>query len=180
MNGVLRFRGWMPLALLSALILGLGAFATVRQDAFLTEYNIQNLLLTTLPLALVAIGQTNALLVCGFDVSVAALMGLLAVFAFSIRNHIALLRHVQSLAADEPTPLEAVSRERDELRDRLLRKTADFENYCKRVERERRDFAEWAAADLVNDVLAVIDDFERALAVDAPRRPTELPFAPTR
>jgi molecular chaperone GrpE len=72
------------------------------------------------------------------------------------------------LAADEPTPLEAVSRERDELRDRLLRKTADFDNFRKRVERERRDFAEWAAADLVNDVLAVIDDFERALAVEAP------------
>lgn len=81
MNGVLRFRGWMPLALLTALILGLGAFATVRQDAFLTEYNIQNLLLTTLPLALVAIGQTNALLVGGFDVSVAALMTLCVVTA---------------------------------------------------------------------------------------------------
>jgi ribose transport system ATP-binding protein len=64
----------MPLALLTALILGVGAFATARQDAFLTEYNIQNLLLTTMPLALVAIGQTNALLVGGFDVSVAALI----------------------------------------------------------------------------------------------------------
>jgi ribose/xylose/arabinose/galactoside ABC-type transport system permease subunit len=73
-KGVLRFRGWMPLALLTALILGVGAFATARQDAFLTEYNIQNLLLTAMPLMLVAIGQTNALLVGGFDVSVAALI----------------------------------------------------------------------------------------------------------
>jgi ribose transport system ATP-binding protein len=76
-----RYRGWMPLALLSALIVGLGAFATVRQDAFLTEYNLQNLLLTTMPLALVAIGQTNALLVGGFDVSVAALMTMCVVTA---------------------------------------------------------------------------------------------------
>ena len=81
MKGLLRFRGWMPLALLTALILGLGAFASVRQDAFLTEYNIRNLLLTTMPLALVAIGQTNALLVGGFDVSVAALITLCVVAA---------------------------------------------------------------------------------------------------
>jgi ribose transport system ATP-binding protein len=68
------FRGWMPLALMTTLIVGLGAYAAVHQDAFLTRYNLGNLLLTTMPLALVAIGQTNALLVGGFDVSVAALM----------------------------------------------------------------------------------------------------------
>jgi ribose transport system ATP-binding protein len=71
----------MPLALLGALMLGLGAYAAVTQDAFLTEYNLNNLLLTTMPLALVAIGQTNALLVGGFDVSVAALMTLCVVTA---------------------------------------------------------------------------------------------------
>jgi ribose transport system ATP-binding protein len=63
------------------LILGLGAYAAVSHDAFLTEYNINNLLLNTMPLALVAIGQTNALLVGGFDVSVAALMTLCVVTA---------------------------------------------------------------------------------------------------
>ena len=67
-------RGWLPLALLTTLILALGAYTSAKQDAFLTDYNLQNLLLTTMPLALVAIGQTNALLVGGFDVSVAALM----------------------------------------------------------------------------------------------------------
>jgi ribose transport system ATP-binding protein len=69
-----KVRGWLPLALLTLLIVAVGAFTTVKQDAFLTEYNLQNLLLTTMPLALVAIGQTNALLVGGFDVSVAALI----------------------------------------------------------------------------------------------------------
>jgi Cu/Ag efflux pump CusA len=39
----------------------------------------------------------------GSTMSLAALTGLLAVFALSMRNDIALLRHVQSLAADEPT-----------------------------------------------------------------------------
>lgn len=69
-----RFRGWIPLVLLTTLIVAVGAYAAVNKDAFLTSYNLRNLLLTTMPLALVAIGQTNALLVGGFDVSVAALM----------------------------------------------------------------------------------------------------------
>jgi ribose transport system ATP-binding protein len=76
-----RFRGWMPLVLMTTLIVALGAYAAVHQDAFLTKYNLGNLLLTALPLALVAIGQTNALLVGGFDVSVAALMTMCVVTA---------------------------------------------------------------------------------------------------
>jgi ribose transport system ATP-binding protein len=76
-----RFRGWIPLVLMSTLIVGLGAYAAIHQDAFLTKYNLGNLLLTAMPLALVAIGQTNALLVGGFDVSVAALITMCVVVA---------------------------------------------------------------------------------------------------
>jgi len=74
-------RAWLPLALMTTLIVALGAYAAMRQDAFLTTYNLGNLLLSTMPLALVAIGQTNALLVGGFDVSVAALMTMCVVVA---------------------------------------------------------------------------------------------------
>jgi ribose/xylose/arabinose/galactoside ABC-type transport system permease subunit len=77
----MRFRGWIPLVLLAGLICGVGAYTAVRQDAFLTQYNINNLLLTTMPLALVAIGQTFAMLVGGFDVSVAALVTMCVVTA---------------------------------------------------------------------------------------------------
>ncbi len=69
---------------------------------------------------------------------------------------------------DVTSALDAATRERDELRDRLLRKSAEFDNFRKRVDRERREFADWAAAELVTDVLAVVDDFERALAVASP------------
>src|SRR5205085_11812867 len=77
----MSLRAWMPLALMTTLIIALGAYATVRQDAFLTKYNLGNLLLTAMPLALVALGQTTALLVGGFDVSVAALMTMCVVTA---------------------------------------------------------------------------------------------------
>jgi ribose transport system ATP-binding protein len=77
----MRFRGWIPLVLLAALIVAVGGYTAARQDAFLTQYNINNLLLATMPLALVAIGQTFAMLVGGFDVSVAALITMCVVTA---------------------------------------------------------------------------------------------------
>ena len=76
-----RFSGALPLVLMTLLIVAVGAFATVRQDAFLTSFNLNNLLLLTMPLALVSLGQTCALLVGGFDVSVAALMTFCVVVA---------------------------------------------------------------------------------------------------
>jgi molecular chaperone GrpE len=63
--------------------------------------------------------------------------------------------------------LSAVQRERDELRDRLLRKAAEFDNYRKRVERERKESHEYAAVDLLGALLPIIDDFERALQAEA-------------
>jgi molecular chaperone GrpE len=71
-------------------------------------------------------------------------------------------------AAERETELAALQRERDDIYDRLLRKTAEFDNYRKRVDKERRDHSEWAAADVLGDVLGILDDFERALTVEAP------------
>jgi ribose transport system ATP-binding protein len=76
-----RLGGALPLVLMTLLIVAVGAFATVRQDAFLTSFNLNNLLLLSLPLAFVSLGQTFALLVGGFDVSVAALMTFCVVVA---------------------------------------------------------------------------------------------------
>jgi molecular chaperone GrpE len=66
------------------------------------------------------------------------------------------------------TDAAALQRERDDLYDRLLRKSAEFDNYRKRIEKDRREQAEWAAADVLGDILAVLDDFDRALGLEAP------------
>ncbi|HKD08147.1 MAG TPA: nucleotide exchange factor GrpE [Bryobacteraceae bacterium] len=58
--------------------------------------------------------------------------------------------------------------ERDELKDLLLRRQAEFDNYRKRSERERADYVQYAATDLIKALLPVLDDFERALKVEAP------------
>ena len=67
--------------------------------------------------------------------------------------------------ADEIVELR---KERDSLHDRLLRQAAEFDNYRKRQDRERKEWSQMAAIDLVQDLLPVIDDFERALQSDAP------------
>ena len=68
----------------------------------------------------------------------------------------------------EPSPQEALQKERDDLYDRLLRKTAEFDNFRKRVERDRKDMIDYAAADVLGELLSVVDDFDRALAAPAP------------
>jgi molecular chaperone GrpE len=62
----------------------------------------------------------------------------------------------------------ALQKERDDLYDRLLRKSAEFDNFRKRVERDRKDMIEWAAADVLGELVVIVDDFERAIAAPAP------------
>jgi molecular chaperone GrpE len=62
----------------------------------------------------------------------------------------------------EPTQMQ---RERDDFKDRWLRKSAEFDNYRKRVERERREQADQAVVDILQELLLVVDDFDRALTV---------------
>jgi molecular chaperone GrpE len=59
-----------------------------------------------------------------------------------------------------------VQRERDDFKDRWLRKTAEFDNYRKRIERERREQADESVLELLQELLLVVDDFDRALTVE--------------
>lgn len=74
-----------------------------------------------------------------------------------------------NLAAPAPTDdaWAALTEERDDLQERLLRSVAEFDNYRKRTDRERRELAEAAAIDLIRDLLPVVDDLERALGAAA-------------
>jgi molecular chaperone GrpE len=60
-------------------------------------------------------------------------------------------------------PLATVAQERDEYLDSLQRLKAEFDNYRKRAAREQAEFASRAAERLVNELLPVLDDLERAL-----------------
>lgn len=64
----------------------------------------------------------------------------------------------------EEDDLAALRRERDELKDALLRRRAEFENFRRRVERDRGAAAAEAEAGLLRQILGTVDNLERALA----------------
>jgi len=70
---------------------------------------------------------------------------------------------VQPMPALDREQVEALRRERDELRDQLLRKRAEFDNYRKRVERDREQSATDATAAVLKAVIPTIDNLDRAL-----------------
>ncbi len=53
--------------------------------------------------------------------------------------------------------------ELEALRDRSLRTLADFDNYRKRVQRERRDQSRYAGFEIFREILPIVDNLERAL-----------------
>lgn len=59
--------------------------------------------------------------------------------------------------------LETAKQEAADTYDRLLRMTADFENYKKRSQRDREELKKFANESLIKDLLPVIDNLERAL-----------------
>lgn len=60
-------------------------------------------------------------------------------------------------------PLAAITAERDELKDRVLRLAAETDNFKKRLERDKADFLRRANENMVKDLLPVLDNLERAL-----------------
>jgi len=65
---------------------------------------------------------------------------------------------------------EQFAAEKKELEERLLRARAEFENARRRWDRERLDYFQFAAMDMVRDLLPILDDFERALQVETTDR----------
>ena len=61
---------------------------------------------------------------------------------------------------------DQLAKEKAELYDRLLRSRAEFDNARRRFDKERSEYLQFAAMDLVRDIVPVLDDFERALKVE--------------
>jgi molecular chaperone GrpE len=70
---------------------------------------------------------------------------------------------VRSQAAE----LDRLSRDKRDLQELIQRRQAEFENYKKRVERERGELFEFASMDTAKAMLPILDDFERALKVES-------------
>jgi molecular chaperone GrpE len=71
------------------------------------------------------------------------------------------------------TQIAALTAERDQLaaenadlKDRLLRTLADFDNFRRRAARDRSEYVQFAAMEIVRDLIPILDDFRRALKVE--------------
>ena len=60
--------------------------------------------------------------------------------------------------------VETLTREKAALYDQVLRRQAEFENYRKRVEKDKTEYYQRMRADVLLDLLPVLDNFDRALA----------------
>ena len=68
------------------------------------------------------------------------------------------------LTPEQLAELQARAAKADENWDRLLRVTADFENFKKRAARERTEAAQFANASLLQKLIPILDNFEMAQA----------------
>ncbi|MGP1511714.1 MAG: nucleotide exchange factor GrpE, partial [Treponema sp.] len=67
--------------------------------------------------------------------------------------------------------IEKLEKENAELKDQLLRRAADFDNYRKRVIKEKAEAVEYANSNLLADLLESLDNFDRT--VDAAATATD-------
>lgn len=78
------------------------------------------------------------------------------------------------VTADELEDLRARAAKADDYWDRLLRQTADFDNFKKRAAREREDAKKAAVESVVTRMLSVVDNFDMAmLAANQPNTSLE-------
>ncbi|QUG42158.1 nucleotide exchange factor GrpE [Psychrobacillus sp. INOP01] len=85
-------------------------------------------------------------------------------------------QEVKENAQEEPEQIDEVVEEVDELtlakqqieeeQDKLIRLRADFENYKRRVQLDKASDYKYRAQSVLMDILPVLDNFERALAVE--------------
>ncbi len=76
----------------------------------------------------------------------------------------------------EDNALLACQNELNAWKDRCLRTTADFDNFKKRIEREKTSWIKMTQANILYDLLAIVDDFDRALE-EAKKNPSHDDFS---
>ena len=72
-------------------------------------------------------------------------------------------KHAEQLSALK-TRVAELEKLNAELQDQYLRKAADFDNYRKRMIKEKQDAIDFANTNLLVDLVQVLDDFDRAIA----------------
>jgi molecular chaperone GrpE len=69
----------------------------------------------------------------------------------------------QSLEESNNEKIKQLENEVEELKDKILRKSAEFENYKRRTENDQLNLLTYAAESFISKLLPIIDDFERSM-----------------
>lgn len=79
----------------------------------------------------------------------------------------------ESTEEANPSPLDALRQEKEQLYDQLLRKQAEFENFRKRANRERQELRQVYQAEVLQELLTCLDACEKGLESfpDSPENP---------
>jgi molecular chaperone GrpE len=75
-------------------------------------------------------------------------------------------RHLREKLKKKEAEVKHLKKELEELKENHLRRLADMENLRKRFEREKGEVRQFALSELLLELLAVVDNFERALLSD--------------
>jgi len=75
-----------------------------------------------------------------------------------------LARVLEARLAEAQKRAAELQAENSELKDQYLRKLADYENFRKRMFREKDDAVQFANSALLQDLLGILDDFDRAVS----------------
>jgi molecular chaperone GrpE len=71
--------------------------------------------------------------------------------------------HLKAKVKKRDGEIKQLKKDKEDLRDQLLRKMADMENLRKRLEREKSEYIQYALSDFLLEFLSILDNFERAL-----------------
>lgn len=70
-------------------------------------------------------------------------------------------------SATEDTRYAELEKQVEEAQQRYLRAQADFDNFRRRTQKEKEELAQYASMKLIDQLLPVVDNFERAIAASA-------------
>lgn len=73
------------------------------------------------------------------------------------------LEEIDAEIVDEDGNVEELSEDENEFKEKYQRLLADFTNFKKREEKARADFKKFASSNLIEELLPVLDNFDRAL-----------------
>jgi molecular chaperone GrpE len=71
--------------------------------------------------------------------------------------------NIEQPQVEQIDPLQDLQKQLEEVKDKYIRLSAEFDNYRKRTQREKMDLLKYGSEDVLKGVIRLVDDFDRAI-----------------